>query len=216
MELSRLDFGSLLAYSPRGMSAEIIHSRNIMIKLKTDSFVSNPQILMSQWIAQDIKRKKDSLPFASYFKANTTLVPTPKSSLMQPGTLWVPLRIANALVGMGLGKNVFPCLVRNKPVAKATSCAPSKRPLVADHYESLSVQKSLSNPDDLLLIDDVITRGATLLGAANCLADAFPQAEIRAFAAMRTISNSADFVKEYDPCIGEIELREIGDTLRRP
>lgn len=216
MKLSQLDFGSLLAYSPREASTAIVHSKNVMIALKQDSFVSNPPVLMSQWVAQTVQRKKPSLSFASFFKANTTLVPAPKSSLMQPNTLWVPLRIANALAEIGLGKNVLPCLVRDKPVAKFASSVPNKRPTVTEHYESMSVQGSLSKPEDILLIDDVITRGATLLGAANRLADAFPQAEIRAFAAMRTISNPAEFVKVYDPCVGKIELREIGDTLRRP
>jgi predicted amidophosphoribosyltransferase len=46
----------------------------------------------------------------------------------------------------------------------------------------------LSKPEVIVLVYDIITRGATLLGAANLLADAFPGTPIRAFAAMRTIS----------------------------
>lgn len=57
------------------------------------------------------------------------------------------------------------------------------------------------------MIDDVVTRGATLLGVANKLADMFPNAHIRGFAAMRTITNSKEFVSINAPCVGTITLR---------
>jgi len=188
----------------------------VMIALKKDGFVGDPPILMSQWVAQTIQRNRTTLPFASFFQPNTILVPTPKSSLMQPNTLWVPERIATALVRMGLGKEVVSCLVRDKPVPKAALSVPNERSTTVEHYESMRVQGRLSRPDEIVLVDDVVTRGATLLGAANRLADVFPQTRIRAFAAMRTISNQDEFDKLYVPCVGTIELRESGDTLRRP
>lgn len=216
MNLSQLEFGALLTYAPRGDTPEIKHSKDVMIALKRDGFVEEQPILMSEWIAQTIRQRISELPFASFFKANTILIPTPKSSLMQPNTLWVPERIATALVRRGLGKEVASCLVRAKPVRKAALSAPGERPTAAEHYESMSVQGSLSKPSEILLIDDVVTRGATLLGAANRLADLFPQTRIRAFAAMRTISNPYEFEKVYSPCVGMIDLWESGDTFRRP
>jgi predicted amidophosphoribosyltransferase len=216
MNLFQLEFGALLTYAPRGDSPEIRHSKDVMLALKRDGFVGTPPTLMSEWIAQTIQRKMDSLPFASFFQPNTILVPVPKSSLMQPNTLWVPERIATALVMAGIGKDVVSCLVRAKPVPKAALSTPSERPTAAQHYESMTVQGSLSKPDEILLVDDVVTRGATLLGAANRLADAFPQSHIRAFAAMRTISNQHEFENVYAPCVGTIDLWESGDTFRRP
>ena len=65
-------------------------------------------------------------------------------------------------------------------------------------------------------MDDVITRGATIIGATNKLKDIFPNTIIRAFAAIRTISSSANFNNVYDPCIGQIELNENGETFRNP
>jgi len=216
MRLSKLEFGALLSYAPRGDSPKIRHSRNVMIAIKKDGFVEDPPLLMSQWVAQTIQRNRTSLPFASFFQPNTILVPTPKSSLMQPDTLWAPERIATALVRTGLGKEVVPCLVRVKPVPKAALSVPTERPTAAEHYESMGVQRRLSKPDEIVLVDDIVTRGATLLGAANRLADVFPQTRIRAFAAMRTISNPDEFDRLYVPCVGTIELRASGDALRRP
>ena len=98
MQLSQLEFGTLLSYAPRGDSPEILHSKDVMVALKRDGFVGEPPILMSEWVARTIQRGRTALPFASFFQPNTILVPTPKSSLMQPNTLWVPERIATALV----------------------------------------------------------------------------------------------------------------------
>jgi phosphoribosylpyrophosphate synthetase len=216
MRLSHLEFGALLSYTPRGDSPKAQHSKNVMIALKKDGFVGKPPTLMSQWVAQTIQRNRIALPFSSFFDHDPILVPTPKSSLMQPDTLWVPERIANALVDVRLGRGVVSCLVRDKPVPKAALSVPSMRPTATEHYESMRVQTRLSNPSEILLVDDIVTRGATLLGAANWLTDAFPQTRIHAFVAMRTISNPNEFDNVYDPCVGTIELRESGDTMRRP
>jgi hypothetical protein len=220
LRLSQLEFGALLTYAPRGNSHDTLqHSRNIRIALKSDSFVidaQDQQILMSQWIAQTVHQFREALPFTSFFQDNTILVPTPKSSLMQPNTLWVPNRIANALVSRKLGKEVVSCLFRSIPVPKSSRSAPQQRPKPFQHFQTIGVQRNFSPPDEMLLVDDNVTRGSTLLGAANRLAVAFPNTHIRAFAAMRTISNPNEFENVFDPCIGTITLRPSGDTLRRP
>lgn len=215
MRLSTIEFGSLLSYSPRGTSDAEKRSRTTMRLLKGDEFVLKPPILMSSFISDVIKRDFAKLPFAHYFETNPILVPTPNSSLTRPGTLWVPQRLASALVQRGLGKDVVECLKRVTPLQKAATSLAEDRPKAAQHYASMQVQKMLSEPEEILLIDDVVTRGATLLGAANKMADAFPSARIRAFAAMRTISRPSDFVATYDPQMGTIELVGNG-TLRRP
>ncbi len=217
MGLSQLEFGALLTYSPHGTTPSAVHSKGVMQALKRDQYVGNPPIiLMSEWIAKIVKQKMAELPFQCFFQPNTILVPVPKSSLMQPNTLWVPERIAKALVSVGIGKEVASCLIRSKAVPKAASCSPSQRPTAQMHYESITVQGILFKPDEIVLIDDVVTRGATLIGCANRLADAFPQCRIRAFAAMRTISNPDEFENVYSPCIGTIDLCGTGDTFRRP
>ena len=44
-------------------------------------------------------------------------------------------------------------------------------------------------PATITLVDDVITRGSTILAMYQRLAEAFPQAEIRCFAVVRTMSD---------------------------
>jgi hypothetical protein len=219
MLLPELQYGALMSYASHGDSPEIRHSKEIMLRLKNDGFVQSPPtppILMSQWVAQTIQRNRKILPFASFFQPNAFLVPTPRSSLMREGTLWIPHRLATALVQCGLGKEVAEILKRVRPVPKSAWSTPEKRPLPRDHYESMEVQKPLSEPSNILLIDDIVTRGATLLGSASRVAEVFPSAQICAFAVMRAITSEGDFVKEYCPIVGKIHLRPEGDTLRRP
>ena len=95
----------------------IRNSQVVMLTLKGDSFIQDPPILMSKVVAQTVKRYLGSLSSSSFFSQNAVLVPTPKSSLMQAGTLWVPNRLASALVSEGLGETVSPCLVRTMPLS---------------------------------------------------------------------------------------------------
>lgn len=185
-----------------------------MRALKDDQVVpTDPPSLMSDYVAGLIKQDIDKLPFARIFEKSPIMVPIPNSSLMRSGTLWVPQRLANALKKKDLGKSVETCIERAIALPKsATSSAPN-RPKAAQHFESMLVQKIFPEPEEILLVDDVVTRGATLLGAANRLAEAFPKAHIRAFAAMRTVSLPNVFTSTLDPVMGTIELA-ANDTFR--
>ena len=69
---------------------------------------------------------------------------------------------------------------------------------------------------DFLLIDDVVTRGATLLAAAARLKATSPSARVRAFAVMRTVSNPEEFSALFSPVAGKIHLADSGECFRRP
>lgn len=191
----------------------------VMLAIKQDSFGGDPPILMSERIAKAVQENMGSLPFAYFFQPDTVLVPVPKSSLMQPDTLWVPLRIATALAKRRIGSEVDSCLVRTTSVRKAAWSNASERPKAKEHFASLSVQRRISEPPpkEILLVDDIITRGSSLLGAANRLAEAFPGARIRAFGAMTTISRPSDFVSLSKALIGSIQYQpSTEETIRRP
>jgi len=205
MNISEVEFGTLWTYSPWGSTEEEFRSKTMKASLKTDAIRAEDKISMSEYIARGIKKDLEKLPFAHFFKVNPVLVPMPSSSLTKTDTLWVPLNLATALVRNGLGVKVSQCLQRSKPIQKSHAGPASKRPKAHEHYDSMSVQKELSDPIEILLIDDFITRGATSIGAANRLADAYPDANIRVLVIMKTITNPANFKKIYDPCIGKIE-----------
>jgi predicted amidophosphoribosyltransferase len=190
-----------------------------MYAIKNDSFIEDPPVLASDWIAKTLQGNMGSIPFSAFFQPTTILVPVPKSGLTNPGSLWVPERIAAALVKRGVGKQVIACLARITPIRKAAWSGASNRPTPSEQYQTMGVQGSISElkPKEIVLVDDIVTRGATSLGAANRLVEAFPEARIRVFAAMRTISNSSEFEALYKPVSGTITYREDrDDSIRRP
>jgi hypothetical protein len=217
MRLSEIEFGSLLSYSPRGNSDSQCRSRTVTMALKNDQYVTSGsnQILMSDYIAERLRIEITRLPFVNYFQTNPILIPVPNSSFNKSGTLWVPQRLANALFRKGLGMKVEECLKRVVPLPKSATSLAANRPKATAHFDSLEVERILFEPTEILLIDDVVTRGATLLGAANKLLEAYPDAHIRAFAVIRTISSPEDFTNIYDPRTGTITLRGEG-TFRVP
>lgn len=213
MKIDKIEFGSLLTYTPRGKDTEHYRSRTVMRNLKNDEVLQSGS-LMSTLIAQTIKKDLSKYPFSDYFNENTTLIPIPKSSLPQKDDLWVPQRITLALANNGLGKNEQ-CLVRTTALPRSSTSLAEDRPKAYQHYDSMSVKELLFKPKDIVLVDDVITRGATALGAVNRIAEAFPAAKIRVFAVMRTISNSYKFSDIIQPCTGTVSLIEE-DTFRDP
>lgn len=218
MKISQIDFGSFLTYSPYGETDIEKRSRTVRTNLKRDEHINigSKQPLMSDYLAELIKKRLATLPFANFFSENSVLIPAPSSSLLQPNSIWVPELLANALVNVGLGKVAKSCLQRAYAVAKSSKVSSENRPKVIDHYNSMVVQKILDEPEEILVIDDIVTRGSTLLGAINKLADAFPNARIRGFAFMRTITNSKEFESIVKPCTGKITLRDDGWPLRKP
>ena len=214
MLLSRLEFGSYFSYTPRGESDIAKRSKNTMILLKSEQTIGNPPRFMSQFVAERMRESINQKPFRNFFNPNVSLVPVPKTSLMKADTLWVPEKIAEALSRQRLGV-CYPCLKRIKPIPKAAYSEPSERPKAIDHYNSIICQSLIPIPHEIVLIDDIVTRGSTLLGCASKLREFFPDIPIRAFAVFRTISDSSLFKEIEDSCVGEITLRG-NDTFREP
>ena len=215
MLLSKLEFGSYLTYTPRPNSDLSNKAKNIMIYLKSEGNIGTPPKFMSEFVADRLKESIDQMPFKRFFNENVSLVPVPKSSMMQSNALWVSEKIAKALSKQAFG-NFYPCLKRIKPVQKAAYAVPSnRRPKAIEHYNSIECQQLVHRPKEIVLIDDIITRGSTLLGCASRLKEIFSDVPIRGFAVIRTISKSDDFKKIEDPCVGTI-TRSGNDTFREP
>ena len=67
----------------------------------------------------------------------------------------------------------------------------------------------------ITVVDDIVTKGATLLAAASRVAEAFPGAEVRTFALLRTMGLVENVERIVDPCQGTISWTGV-DVERDP
>jgi len=208
--IRKLLFGSCYVYSPAGRCAVSQRSRLLRSLLKAGD---------SEFLGRYASRVRceviDHRLFCGYFDEGTILIPIPGSSPRSPGDLSVTERLAAALVDAGLGGVIWPGLKRISAVRKSATAPGFLRPSASKHYHSFAVGPCDAPPERILLVDDVVTKGRTLIAAATRVHEAFPQVPIRAFALLRTMGLEDDVVRLVDPCVGEIRWRG-GDAHRRP
>lgn len=213
--LSQLEFGSLLAYTPRPKSDEQKKTKDFMYSLKNDKLTGSPPCPTTVNIARYILSNFSSLPFGNYFGSHVTLIPVPSSSLKNPGDLWVSSNLARALEDQKLG-NVIECIKRKFAVPKAATSKSNERPTPGQYYQSVEIQLVQSEIKSIVLVDDVITRGATAIGVASKLREIYPNVPIKLFVALRTISNPDEFKSLTDSCVGTIKIDQRGVPHRTP
>ena len=217
--LSELPFSSYLSYDPRPSTKEEVQAKAFVVNaikfdrlLKTNTGYSTAASLC----AESLRDHQHETPFADLFATQPMLIPIPGSSKTQPGTLWVPSRFVIAMAKCGLGTSNA-CLKRVQAVQKSAFAKPGQRPTAQEHYDSMKVDGgSLTERGRIILVDDVVTRGATMLGAASRVAEAFPNAEIVGFAMVRVVGWNSKFKALADPVGGQISLSSNGNTHRDP
>jgi hypothetical protein len=169
--------------------------------------------------------------WARLFDEAAVLVPVPGSSKARQAPLgpkplhtragsppWAAERLACALRGIGLGAAVWDGLRRVLPVRKSATALNAERPTVRQHYDSFAVTREPPNsprPERIVLVDDVVTKGRTIFAAALRLHEAFPNADIRAFALVRTMGFLPDIRHTLAPCQGVVRWAGA-DVHREP
>lgn len=194
--LSEVRFASLLAYSPRGRSDVSIRSRKIRDLIKLADAKT-----LAQAVAEMLKRLPASIR-GEFFGPDAVLVPAPRSApLKTTDALWPARVICEALIGSGLGRETRTFLARTEVEPKSAYAAPGQRPTVERHLETMKVEREIDAPERLTIVDDIVTKGATLLAAVSHIQTAFPSAIVRAFALLRTCGLVAEVEKIVDPVV---------------
>lgn len=162
-----------------------------------------------------MRLKKDTTAeFVKFFGDDVVLIPAPGSAPLVAGAIWTPLTIANILQKNGMGSETIQCLKRTRAVPKSAFARPGERPSVQTHYDTMEVEPKLISAERILIVDDVITKGATLIAAASRVAETYPNATVRAFALLRTRGRVAEIDRIVDPVIGKISYAGYGDAHR--
>lgn len=154
-----------------------------------------------------------------FLENNTTLVPIPRSAPLPDNALWPARVICERFRLGGFARDILPCVARTKAIRKSSSSAgAANRPSVQEQYDSLRVSRDgLFVPERITLVDDVLTLGRTAFACAMRLHEAFPHAEIKLFAVIRTKGFDPELAKFVDPEIGQISYNSnSGKTSRVP
>ncbi len=213
--LRNVTFNSCYIYSPRGRGYGCEAARLLCARLKSGDGAWLP---VYAGRVHDLTLRYPSL--SGLFTSQSVLVPVPGSAPSSHRT-WAAERLAFALHGVGLGNSVWTGIERRFPVRKSATALNADRPAVRQHYESFAVSAYYSSartsfpPAKFVLIDDVITKGRTILAAAARLYEAFPNADIRAFALVRTMGFVAKIDDPLDPCQGQVRW-SAQDARRDP
>ena len=207
--LSELPFAAFLQYSPHGKNEISKESRGWRDAVKQDA---PGQIARA---VQALAVRLESAGLKAFLGPEIALAPTPRSvPLRSRDALWPARRVCEELVEQGLGSEILEIVVRKEAVRKSAYAPRGERPEPEDHLRSLSVaEKPLLPHPKITVVDDFVTRGATLLAVASLVHDAFPESEVRAFALLRTMGLVPEIDTIVAPCSGWI--RYVGGKLLR-
>jgi hypothetical protein len=171
---SDLDFGSFLIYpSPADTEAEK-KAKTFILDLKRNAITRDGSVIHAM-----VDRLVAAVPgscLADLLDGTATLVPTPGSAPLLPKAVWCARSVCDEMVKAGLGSQILTCIERIKPIRKSAYCALHgiARPSPRDQYDTMAVKALIDPPENIVLVDDVITKGATFAGAAARLLEAFP------------------------------------------
>lgn len=208
--LSELQFGSLLVYSPRGSCKESRKSRDVTYGIKA----FRPRIV--ELALDRLREVVENGLLRDLFGTETVLIPAPRSSPLVKGALWPAWRICIEMISRNIGSECQPRLTRIKAVPKSAYSRRGERPTVKDHLDSMHCETALLSPESIVVVDDVVTKGSTLLAASSQLHSAFPQAKVKGFALVRTIGLKPEIEKILEPCLGRIWIDRWKNVRRKP
>jgi predicted amidophosphoribosyltransferase len=207
-----LTFASCYIYAPGGGCNLSERSRSLCALFK-----AGDARLISKY-AKLVRHHTRGCPeLARFFDSSDVLVPVPGSEPRDLEAQSAASLLAQALVREGLADAHWQCIRRVQRVRKSATAVPRERPTAQRHYDTLAVElpSVVGDPMRMTLVDDVVTRGRTLLAAATRLHEAFPNTRIQGFALLRTMGFAARVDRLWEPCIGEIAWRG-GDARRNP
>ncbi len=206
----RVAFASCYVYSPNGTGAESERSRVLRELLKA----GETRVLFHY--ADRVRREFDAnASLTAFLGPSSVLVPVPGSAPSRGDDRLITERLAAAFMAEGLGNAIWRGVRRVRRVRKSATALPGSRPTVAEHYASFAVEPGGEAPSRIVLVDDVVTKGRTLLAAAARLRESFPTSDVRAFALLRTLGLGQKVERLFDPCVGQIQWR-AGDASRTP
>jgi hypothetical protein len=204
--LRTIQCASWLIYATNATDEDAKRVRKLILNIKTDSIQRGTGVPYVQAIVDAITSRHLNEGDRAAFEGHPMLVPVPGAGLTKPNSVWPSKRVCEELVRHGLGDDILPVVTRTTAVPK--SAGSRARPSLKTHVESLSVQPGLTPPTRLIVVDDVVTSGTTMLACAIKLAEAFPGVPISGFALSR-VQTAGNPLKVVAPLIERVVISGI-------
>jgi hypothetical protein len=183
--LESLPCASWLVYATRATDESARRVKNLIIQIKVDRIDSATGVPTVRLVVRRVAlRLGDRVKHG--FDGDPMLVPVPGAGLTKRNSVWPARRVCEELVWQGLGADVLPIVRRTTAVQKSAGNA--TRPSLEEHVSSFTVQPGLRPPSRIIVVDDVVTSGTTIMGCAMKLASAYPGIPVSGFALARVQS----------------------------
>lgn len=198
------DYLTLLVYNARGNSKEAVESRIYCGACK------NGNLKFSKRLASTIYNRK----LEEYF-SDSVLVPVPRSTPLVQGAVFPTKIIADTFIAKGLGSHVVDCLIRLYAIPKSSSAySAATRNTIKTNLDSLGVQIQSFDEKNIIIFDDLLTLGRTTMAAAIKIAQAYPDKNVKIFAAFRTRGTDRNIL--VDVKRDSMRLNSAGDDVVLP
>jgi hypothetical protein len=209
LPVSSVTFVSCYIYSPHAPGWLADASRELRDRVK-----SSDPLWLPRYAGFVYRSSFANRYLAALFAPDAVLVPVPGSARSGEAP-WAAFRLAAALSEVGFALPIWIGLRRRYAVTKSATAPSAGRPTVQQHYDSFAAMPAAQPIRRVVLIDDVITKGRTLLAAAARLRVELPFTDIRGFALIRT-QGLVDHIEHLaEPCQGVVRWAG-GDARREP
>jgi predicted amidophosphoribosyltransferase len=149
--------------------------------------------------------------FDGIFTEQSVLVPVPRSAPQLENSLWPGLAIAQALHSRGIGGAVLPMVARTRRITKSATASAGARPSPSEHAETMAVTIDMFFDRPIVLVDDIITKGATMLGASQAIHAVRADLAVCGFSLLRTLPYSETDAKDFaSPAISVVRTGPYG------
>ena len=198
LEARKFECGCLVAYvSRKDVPLGLEKGKELALQVKGGRLIvpagETKPILAADYVVRLVGGLPPDHPLRALFGPNHVIVPAPGHALNPP--VKTPLGLlAERLAAAGLGMRYEDAIRRRVAVPKMSLQPPGERFGYVEHLETMEAGVITSPARVILVIDDVVTTGATLYAACLAISDANPGAVVKAFGVARTDQNAGEFM----------------------